>query len=92
MKRKPIWLESHSRRFSQQGWRKATESVSGGERGPGAYRRCVLQMDGTQAPGCGQRCNTLALSGGLSLAGCVVECDSVSRKESREKEGVVWSG
>lgn len=47
---KSIRLESHSRMFAQQGWRKGAECFGegeGDERALVMHRRCVLQMDGT---------------------------------------------
>lgn len=87
MTRKSIWLESHGRRFAQQGWRKAAESVSGYERGLGCTAVVSFRW-AAQKPGFGPRCNALALPRQLGLAGYVVKCDSVSKKKvNREKEG-----
>lgn len=86
MTRKSKWLESHNSRFAQQGWRKATASVSGDQRS--LVCTAVVSFRWTaQTPGFGPRCSALALPKQLGLAGCVAECDSVSRKESRDKEG-----
>lgn len=68
--------------------------VSGDQRGVLMHRRCVLvslcpcvlQMDGTDTGFRPKVQCFLALGWRLGLAGYVVECDSMPRKESREKE------